>query len=63
MHHMDPAASGHLSSSGGLLPAFNGNTKPLKYQDLDEAFVAWNSMQGCATQAVEAGGKDRRINE
>jgi NAD(P)-dependent dehydrogenase (short-subunit alcohol dehydrogenase family) len=33
---MDPPPPDHQSSSGGLLPAFNGNTKPLKYRDFAE---------------------------
>jgi hypothetical protein len=36
MHHKDPAAPGHQSTSDGLLPAFNGNTKPLKSRALDQ---------------------------
>jgi hypothetical protein len=36
MHHKDPTAPGHQPSSDGLLPAFNGNTKPLKYRALDQ---------------------------
>jgi hypothetical protein len=36
MHHMDPAAPGHHSTSDGLLPAFNANTKPLKSHALDQ---------------------------
>jgi hypothetical protein len=39
MHHKDPAAPGHQSTSNGLLPAFNGNTKPLKYRALDQLFA------------------------
>jgi hypothetical protein len=35
MHHTDPAAPGHQSTSNGLLPAFNANTKPLKSRALD----------------------------
>src|SRR5450432_2184945 len=36
MHHTDPAAPGHHSTSDGLLPAFNANTKPLKSHALDQ---------------------------
>jgi hypothetical protein len=36
MHHTDPAAPGHQSTSDGLLPAFKGNTKPLKYRAWDQ---------------------------
>jgi hypothetical protein len=36
MHHTDPAAPGHHSTSDGLLPAFKGNTKPLKSRALDQ---------------------------
>jgi hypothetical protein len=36
MHHTDPAAPGHQSTSNGLLPAFNANTKPLKSRALDQ---------------------------
>jgi hypothetical protein len=61
MHHMDPAMPGHQSSSGGLLPAFNGNTKPLKTPGFGCAFVPRNSMQGCDEKRVDAAGK--RINE
>jgi NAD(P)-dependent dehydrogenase (short-subunit alcohol dehydrogenase family) len=35
-HHTDPAAPGHQSTSDGLLPAFNANTKPLKFHALDQ---------------------------
>jgi hypothetical protein len=36
MHHTDPAAPGHQSTSDGLLPAFKANTKPLKYRAWDQ---------------------------
>jgi hypothetical protein len=63
MHHMEPAAPGHQSSSGGLLPAFNGNTKPLKYRDLDELLCHGILCKAARGKRVDAGGKDRRINE
>jgi hypothetical protein len=60
---MDPAPPGHQSSSGGLLPAFNGNTKPLKYRDLDELLCRGILCKAARRKRVEAGGKDRRIND
>jgi hypothetical protein len=60
---MDPAAPGHQSSSGGLLPAFNGNTKPLKYRDWMSFCAAEFYARLRDEKRVEAGGKDRRVNE
>jgi NAD(P)-dependent dehydrogenase (short-subunit alcohol dehydrogenase family) len=51
MHHTDLAAPGHQSTSDGLLPAFNGNTKPLKSRALDQV-LRIGILSGCAPWAT-----------
>jgi len=58
---MDPAAPGHQPSSNGLLPAFDGNTKPSAAPTRDPGARLWASGILCQI-ACSGSAPDRRIN-